>query len=91
MENKTDQLLKIMNYVSWIVFVGLLIKTGTILTNYVISIYNESAAENMFAGLDLSSFREFSFRQYTFVVSYKVFLYAAEAHVALLVAKLLGS
>ena len=79
-----------MNYVSWIVFIGLLIKVGTIITTYFISINNEEAAKNLFGGLDLSSYREFSFVQYSFIVSYKVFLYASEAYVALLVAKLLG-
>jgi len=90
MRNKTDQLLKVMSYVSWVVFIGLLIKTGTILTTYFISITNEAAAENLFGGLDLSSYRAFSFVQYTFVISYKIFLFAAEAYVAFLVARLLG-
>ncbi len=90
MKSKTKQLLKIMHVLSWIVFIGLLIKTGTIIITYLISIGNPEASKNLFGGLNLSEYYNYSFKQYTFIVSYKVLLFAAEAHIAYLVIQLLS-
>ena len=90
MKNKADRLLQIMQAVAWVVFVGLLIKAGAILFNYILSINNEEASKNMFAGLNLYPYMKHNFMQYTFIVSYKVVLFATEAYIAYLVAKLLG-
>ena len=87
---KIRKLLKVMNFVTWLVFIGLLIKAGTILFSYIISIGNEQAAKNLFDGLDLSAYRNYSFVQYTFIISYKVVLFSIEAYVAFLVTKLLS-
>ena len=90
MKSKTQKLLNIMNVLAWIAFVGLLIKTGTLLFNYFLSIQNEAVSENLFGGMNLMEYRMHSFRQYTFVVSYKVALFALEAYIAFLVTRLLG-
>jgi hypothetical protein len=90
MKSKTEKLLRFMNVLAWIACIGLLIKTGTILFNYFLSIQNEAAAENLFGGLNLLEYRNHSFLQYTFIVSYKVALFALEAYIAFLVIKLLG-
>ncbi|MEE9406831.1 MAG: DUF2975 domain-containing protein [Polaribacter sp.] len=87
---KTKQMLKIMHILSWIVFIGLCIKTGAILISYFVSIGNPEAASNLYAGLDLSEYYKHSFRQYTFIVSYKIGLFATEAYIAFLVTKLLS-
>ena len=88
---KTEKILKTMHILSWIVFIGLCIKTGAILISYFVSIGNPEAAKNLYAGLDLSEYYNHSFRQYTFIVSYKVALFATEAYIAYLVTKLLTS
>ena len=90
MENKTDQLLKIMNIIAWIVFVGLLIKTGSLIISYFMSIENKEMSSNLFGGINLLTYRNLSFTQYTFIVSYKAALFGTEAYIAFLVAKLLG-
>ena len=90
MKTRTEKLLKAMNIVAWIVFIGLLIKTGTIIVNYFISMNSKVAAENLFGGINLSDYRDFSFVQYTFIVAYKVALFAIEAYIALLLTKLLS-
>ena len=87
---KATKLLKVMNFITWLVFIGLLIKAGTILSSYIISIGNEQAAKNLFDGLDLSAYRNYSFAHYTFIVSYKVILFSIEAYIAFLVTKLLS-
>lgn len=88
---KTEKILKIMYVLSWVVFIGLCIKTGAILISYFVSIGNPEAAKNLYAGLDLSEYYNQSFKQYTFIVSYKVALFATEAYIAFLVTKLLTS
>ena len=88
---KTEKILKFMHILSWIVFIGLCIKTGAILISYFVSIGNPEAAQNLYAGLDLSEYYNYSFRQYTFIVSYKVAIFATEAYIAYLVTKLLST
>jgi hypothetical protein len=88
---KTEKILKIMHILSWVVFIGLCIKTGAIIISYFVSIGNPEAAQNLYTGLDLSEYYNHSFRQYTFIVSYKVALFATEAYIAYLVTKLLSS
>ena len=86
---KTANILKGMHILSWIVFIGLCIKTGAILISYFVSIVNPEAAKDLYAGLNLSEYYNLSFTQYTFIVSYKIALFATEAYIALLVTKLL--
>ena len=90
MNSNTEKLLKFMHVLSWIVFIGLLIKVGTIITSFFISIGNPAVAKNLFGGIDLSEYYNYSFKQYTFIVSYKVALYATEAYIAYLIIKLLS-
>jgi len=80
-----------MKVISWIVFIGLLIKAGTILFVYFLSIKNGLASQNLFGGLDLSEYRNYNFTNYSFIVFYKVLLFSIEAYIAYLVTKLLSS
>lgn len=88
---KTVKILKVMHILSWIVFVGLCIKTGIILTSYFISIANPEYAQNLFEGLDLSQYYKHSFWQYSSIVGYKVLLFSIEAYIAFLVTRLLST
>jgi hypothetical protein len=87
---KTKKLLKIMHVLAWLVFVGLLIRVGTIITTYFISIGNEQAAGNLFDKVDLSKYYNYSFIQYSLIVGYKVFVFTIEAYIAFLITKLLS-
>jgi|TARA_B110000902_G_C14164611_1_gene534487 hypothetical protein len=87
---KTKKLLKIMHVLAWLVFLGLLIRVGTIITTYLLSINNGEASKNLFEGLDLSTYRNHSFTQYSLIVGYKVLIFAIEAYIAFLVTKLLS-
>ncbi len=91
METKTEKLLKAMRFIAWLVFIGLLIKASTILIAYFISIGNADTAKNLFGGLDLLAYRNHSLSHYSFIVFYKVVLFALEAYIAYLIIKLLGS
>lgn len=78
-----------MKFFSWFAFIGLMIKTATIFVTYLLSISNPDLSKNMYEGINLFEYREYSFVQYSFIVGYKVLLYAIEAYIAFLVIKLL--
>lgn len=90
MKTRTEKLLSLMHILAWLVFIGLLIKSGAILFGYILSINNELAAQNLFGGLDLSEYRTYSFIQYTCIIGYKIILFALEAYIAFSVTKLLS-
>ena len=86
---KTEKLLKIMTFFSWFACIGLLIKTGTFLVTYLLSIENAEIAKNLYEGMNLYEYRTHSFAQYSFIIGYKIVLYTLEASIAYLVIKLL--
>ena len=90
MKTKTEKLLKTMHFIAWFVFIGLMIKVGAIIISYFVSIGNNEVAKNLFGGLDLFAYRNYNFAHYTFIVSYKILLYAVEAYIAFLIIKLLS-
>jgi hypothetical protein len=90
MKSKTKTLLRIMNVLAWIVFIGLLIIAGSIIISYFVSIGNPQAAKNLYKGMDLSAYRQQSFANYSFVVGYKVLLYITQAYIAYLMTSLLS-
>ena len=86
---RTEKLLKIMKFFSWFAFIGLMIKSGAILVTYLMSIGNLEVSKNLYEGMNLFEYREYSFTQYSFIIFYKILLYATEAYIAFLVIKLL--
>ena len=86
---KTERILKVMKFFSWFAFIGLLIKSGTILVTYLLSISNVDAAKNMYEGLNLYEYLNYSFLNYTIIVFYKIILFAVEAYIAYLIIQLL--
>jgi len=85
MQASTKQILTLMNIVFWVVFIGLLIKTGAFLFSFGMTLFNPSAAHNFYDGLDLSDLKAFSFWQYLNLVSLLVFLTALKAYLTYLV------
>lgn len=86
---KTEKTLKIANFFSWFAFIGLMIKSGTILVTYLLSIKNVEVAKNMYEGLNLYEYYNHSFLNYSIIVFYKIILFAVEAYIAYLVINLL--
>jgi len=89
MKSKTESLLKIMNVLAWVVFIGLMIQAGSIIISYAVSIGNPDAAKNLYRGWNMFPYRHQSFMHYTFVVGYKVLLYITQAYIAFLITRLL--
>lgn len=90
MKTRTEQILVAMNVLSWVVFVGLLIKAGAILLSYSVSLFNPEAAANLYKGLDLSSLRRDNLWPYLTVVSWMVALLGMKAYTAFVVTKILS-
>jgi hypothetical protein len=90
MKSNTEKLIKAMNIIAWIVFIGLLIVAGSIIISYVVSIGNPPAAKDLYKGMDLFAYRQQSFVHYTFVVGYKAILNITQAYIAFLMTRLLS-
>jgi hypothetical protein len=66
---KSTYVLKFLNVISWIVFLGLCIKAGAILYSYWVSMYlNDFGAKNLYLGLDLSQLKSTSNLEFTILV-----------------------
>ena len=58
MAQQNTWILKLTHVLTWIVFIGLCVNAGTILTSYALSAFvNPAAASNLMLGLDLSALR----------------------------------
>jgi len=90
MKKNSENLLTVMNVLSWIVFIGLMIKAGTIIFSYGVSIVQPIASKNLYRGLDLQQVKEFNFWHYTGTVVLMVAILALEAYVAFLVTRVLS-
>jgi hypothetical protein len=90
MKTKTEKLLKAMNVLAWIAFIGLMVQAGGILVSYYVSIGNAEAAKNLYNSIDLYAYRTASMWQYSFVVAYKAILFSMQAYIAYLMTSLLS-
>lgn len=90
MKFKTEVLLQVMNVLAWVVFIGLIIKAGSVIISYGVSIGNAEASKNLYMGMDRNAYLKFSFAQYTIVVGYQVALFIMEAYIAFLMTRLLS-
>jgi len=89
MKTETKQILKLMNIIVWIIFIGLCIKTGSILYSFVLSLFiNPAGAKNLHMGLDLSDLFRFNIRHYTTIVLYIIFLSGLKAYLFYLVIRI---
>lgn len=88
MSKKNDFILKALNVVSWIVFIGLCIEAGALLFNFVLTLFNPIAANNIYKGLNLSALYEMNFSQYIGVMSFVVVLSLMKAYLFYLVVKI---
>jgi hypothetical protein len=77
---ETKLILKIMNVIIWIIFVGLCIKTGAIIYSFLLSlIINPIAAKNIYMGLNLLELFNFSLLHYVFTVGLIIVIWGLKA------------
>jgi uncharacterized membrane protein len=85
---KTQTILNLFYVLAWVICIGLLIQSGALLTSYAVSFYNPDAAKNLYMGLDLFTYKEYSVAHYSIIVILKAFLLCMQAYVAYLFAEL---
>ncbi|WP_432412002.1 DUF2975 domain-containing protein [Rasiella sp. SM2506] len=74
-----------MKILFWIVFIGLLIQAGALLTTYCMSLFNPEVSKDLYLGLDLFALQEWSTYQYTNHVSFLAAFLLIKAYIAYLV------
>lgn len=90
MKKRTELILTIMHVLSWVVFIGIMIKAGAIIISYAVSIGNPEGAKNLYRGLNLFSLRQYDFWDYTRTVSLMVAMELFKAYIAFLVIRVLS-
>lgn len=88
MSKKNDFILKALNVVSWIVFIGLCIEAGALLFNFILTLFNPVAANSIYKGLNLTTLYEINFAHYIGVMSFVVVLSLMKAYLFYLVVKI---
>jgi len=89
---KTEQLLKVMYVVSWIIFVGLCVKVGAIIISVIVSLfYTSEASKNIYMGLDLSNLYAFDLFHYVAIALLKIAVPFAKALIFYKVIRLFGT
>jgi hypothetical protein len=89
MKKKTHELLLIMQVLTWIIYIGLCIKTGALLISFFVGEFiNPEAANNLHLGLNLFNLRQFSTTHYFIMVLLVIALWALKAGMFYLVIKI---
>jgi hypothetical protein len=89
MKSKTKPILQVLHILSWIIFIGLCVRTGAILYSFFVSLFiNPEGAKNLYAGLNLSSLFRYDRVEYCIVVLLIVFVSALKAYVFYVVIKI---
>jgi len=89
-KTRTEVILTTMHVLAWIVFIGLLIKTGAILFTFTLSYFKPTVAQDLYKGLDLYDLRQSSFYNYGLYLSFMIALSAMKAYIAYLVIQTLS-
>jgi hypothetical protein len=69
---RTQRILRALHLVSWLVFLGLLIETGSILISYIVSCVNPESARDLYKSLDLYNLRKYNFLHYSLSISFMI-------------------
>jgi hypothetical protein len=88
MSKKNDAILKVLNVVSWIIFIGLCIEAGAIIFNFILTLFKPIATHNIYKGLDLSEMYENKFPHFIAMMSFAVVLSILKAYLFYLVVKI---
>lgn len=88
MSKRIDFLLKVLNVIAWIVFIGLCIESGALIFNFTYSIYKPIVAHNIYKGLDLSGLQAKSFVHFIGLMSFIILISILKAYLFYLVVKI---
>lgn len=85
---KTHELLHILKFIFWALFIGLLIKAGALLFNFGWSSIHPEGAKNLYLGLDLSELRAANLNAFIGIGSLLITVVSIQAYIAYLVIKM---
>jgi len=89
MASQTSLILKTMHVLFWIIFIGLCIKTGTLLFSYAFSMaVNPTAAQGLNTGINLSDLYNYDKVAYSIIVLMLTILTGLKAYIGYLVIKI---
>ncbi|MBM6497999.1 DUF2975 domain-containing protein [Flavobacterium macrobrachii] len=89
MTTTNSTVLKIMNILFWIVFIGLCIKTGALLTSFIVSLFvNPESSNDLYLGLNLFDLYSFSKSHYIFTAILFMLLTGLKAYITYYVVKI---
>ncbi len=88
MTKKNDFILKALNVVSWIIFIGLCIEAGALIFNFALTLFKPIATHNIYKGLNLSEMYETHFAHFIGVLSFVVVLSLLKAYLFYLVVQI---
>ncbi len=89
MTTTDSTVLKIMNILFWIAFIGLCIKTGALLISFIVSLLvNPEGAHDLYLGLSLFDLYAYSKYHYIFTASFFIVLNGLKAYIAYYVIKI---
>jgi hypothetical protein len=88
MRTTNSTVLKIMNILFWIAFIGLCIKTGALLTSFIVSLFvNPEGSNDLYLGLSLFELYSYSKSHYIFTATLFIVLTGLKAYIAYYVVK----
>ena len=88
MNRRKEIVLKIVNLIFWILFIGLCIKTGSLIISAWVSLaVNPIAAKNLYQGLNLLNLYEYNKTQYGFLLIAIILQTGLKAYIAYLMVK----
>lgn len=86
---RTQRILEVLRFFSWVVFIGAIVKIGMVLFTYIILLYDLFPPERLYIGMELSELRNYSFPHYTVVVFLALTIICLEATLAFYVIRVL--
>jgi Protein of unknown function (DUF2975) len=89
MKTQTKNILKIMQVLTWVVFIGACIKAGALLFSFIFTLFiNPEGAKNLYAGLNLSDLYHYNLWYYASLILLTIGLACLRAYILYLVIKI---
>lgn len=80
MTKKDDFILKTLNVVAWVIFIGLCVEAGALLFNFTFTLFKPIATYNIYKGLNLSELYTKHFTHYVGLMSFVLCLAILKAY-----------
>jgi hypothetical protein len=80
MTKKDDFILKALNVVAWVIFIGLCVEAGALIFNFIFTLFKPIASNNIYKGLNLSELYQIHFAHYVGLMSFVLSLAILKAY-----------